>query len=162
MPTLDEVYASAIQGEVILRTLELSCPAWPDRIAICNGFTDSTCRTEDGRDVLFIAANIDIALAKKNNKGNQTLAFAIDNTSGEAQRKIDLALDADARVTATYRTYLFSNLLSPAERPYTLTIMGGTMQSNQAQLQCGFFDLIGVAWPRDLYTTNFVPGLKYL
>jgi len=162
MATLDEVYASAVQGEVILRTLELTCAAWSEPIAICNGFTDTVCKTEDGRDVLFTAANIDIALAKKNNKGNQTLAFAIDNTSGEAQRKIDLALNSDARVTATYRTYLFSNLTAPAERPYTLTILGGTLRSNEAQLQCGFFDLIGVAWPRDLYTTNFVPGLKYL
>lgn len=162
MATLDEVYASAPDGEVILRTLEITCPAWADAIYICNGFTDTTVVTEDFRTLTFIAANIDIALAKKNNKGNQTLAFSVDNTTGEAQRKIDQALDADARVTAIYRTYLLSNLTAPAERPYTLTILGGTLESNVAQLQCGFFDLIGTAWPRDLYTVNFVPGLKYL
>lgn len=160
--TLDEVYASAPNGEIILRTLEISSPAWLDTVCICDGFTDTVCLTEDGRTITFIAANIDVALAKKNNKGNQTLAFTVDNTTGEVQRRIDAAMSVDARVTAVYRTYLLSNVGAPAERPYTLTVMGGTLEGVAAQLQCGFFNMIGVAWPRDLYTTNFVPGLKYL
>ncbi|MCP3893734.1 MAG: DUF1833 domain-containing protein, partial [Bacteroides sp.] len=93
MATLDEINASGDNGgkSVIIRTLELTCEAWDAPILICNGFTDYTCVTEDGRTLTFIAANIDMTLAKKNNKGNQTLAFSADNTTGEVSRNNDLA-----------------------------------------------------------------------
>lgn len=161
MSVLEEVYASA-GNDIIIRTLELSCDAWPESVYICNGFKDYTAVTEDGRTLTFIGANIEINLAKKNNKGNQTLAFSIDNTSGQVQRYVDLAVDSDELITATYRTYLLSNLAAPAEPPYIFTVTGGTLQGNSAQLQCGFFNLIGMAWPRDIYTVTFAPGLRYL
>lgn len=161
MTTLDEVFASAGES-VIIRTLEIYCPAWADSVFICDGFEDQSCVTEDGRLINFQAANIGIQLAKKNNKGNQALSFSVANADGDVQRRVDAALDADARVTATYRTYLSTNKLAPSERPYRLTVMSGTLQGVVAQLQCGFFDLIGVGWPRDAYTVNFVPGLRYL
>ncbi|MNL09712.1 hypothetical protein D3C87_1304830 [compost metagenome] len=110
----------------------------------------------------FIAANIDIALAAKNNKGNQTLAFAVDNTTGEVSRRIDQAIATNARVTAVYRTYLNTNLSAPAEKPYVLTVLGGTLQGQEAQLETGYFNMIGVAWPRALYTVNYAPALRYI
>lgn len=161
MSTLEEVFASS-GTDIIIRTLELTCPAWDSPMYICNGFRDQTLTTEDGRTLLFTAANIDITLPKKNNKGNQVLAFAVDNTTGEAQQKADAALAADARVTAIYRTYLSSNKSAPAEKPYVLTVQSDSIQGNVAQLQCGFFDLIGVAWPRRLYTLQQFPALRYI
>ena len=148
--------------DAIIRTLELNCDAWAEPVFICNGFEDVTAVTEDARTVTFIGANIDIALASKNNKGNQTLAFAVDNTTGEASRLIDAAISANARVTAVYRTYLNTNLSAPAERPYFLTLLSGSIQGQEAQLQTGYYNMIGVAWPRALYTTTFAPALRYL
>lgn len=160
---LAEVNAGANERlDVIIRTLELTSAAWPASIFICTGFDDVTAFTEDGRTVTFIGANIDIALAAKNNKGNQTLAFAVDNTTGEASRLIDAAIEANARVTAIYRTYLNTNLSAPAEKPYVLTLLSGSIQGQEAQLQTGYFNMIGVAWPRQLYTVNFAPALRYL
>lgn len=158
---LAEVNAGANAAlDVILRTLELTSAAWDSSVFICNGFEDIEAITEDGRTVTFIGANIDISLASKNNKGNQTLAFAVDNTTGEASRLIDQAIEANARVTAIYRTYLSGNLSAPAEKPYTLVLISGSLQGQEAQLQTGYFNMIGVAWPRDLYTVNFVPALR--
>ena len=160
---LAEVNAGANEGtDCIIRTLELVCAAWAESVFICTGFEDITAIDENGREITFIGANIDIALAAKNNKGNQTLAFAVDNTTGEASRLIDRAIEANARVTAIYRTYLNTNLAAPAEKPYVLTLLGGTIQGQQAQLDTGFFNMIGVAWPRQLYTVNFAPGLRYI
>lgn len=160
---LTEVNAGANAAlDVIIRTLELTCPPWPASVFICTGFEDITAVTEDARTVTFIGANIDIALAAKNNKGNQTLAFAVDNTTGEASRLIDEAIEANARVTAIYRTYLSGNLSAPAEKPYVLTLLSGSVQGQVAQLQTGYYNLIGVAWPRELYTVNFAPALRYL
>lgn len=162
---LEQIYREAVASggkEAFVRTLEITCPAWSAPVLICNGFKDRICGTEDGRLLTFTAANIGIALPQKNNKGNQALAFAVDNTTGEVMQKADQALDAIARVTATYRVYLASDLSAPCERPYRMSVDSDSFEQNQATLQCGFFDLIGTAWPRDLYTTRFVPGLKYL
>jgi len=160
---LAEVNAGANERlDEIIRTLELVSDAWDEPVFICTGFEDITAITEDAREVTFIGANIDIALAAKNNKGNQTLAFAVDNTTGEASRLIDQAIEANARVTAIYRTYLSGNLLAPAEKPYVLTLLSGSIQGQEAQLDTGYFNMIGVAWPRQLYTINFVPALRYI
>ncbi|MNO71785.1 hypothetical protein D3C76_627080 [compost metagenome] len=160
---LAEVNAGANERlDAIIRTLELTCDAWDEPVFICNGFDDVTAVTEDLRTVTFIAANIDIALAAKNNKGNQTLAFAVDNTTGEVSQRIDQAIAANARVTAIYRTYLNTNLSAPAEKPYVLTVLGGTLQGQEAQLETGYFNMIGVAWPRALYTVNYAPALRYI
>lgn len=160
---LAEVNAGANERlDEIIRTLELTCPAWAAPVYICTGFEDITAVTEDGRTLTFIGANIDIALAAKNNKGNQTLAFAVDNTTGEVTQRVDQAIDANARVTITYRTYLSGNLSAPAERPYVLSLLSGEIQGVEAQLQTGFFNMIGVAWPRELYTVNEYPALRYI
>lgn len=162
---LEQIYREAVASggkEAFVRTLEITCPAWDAPVLICSGFTDRICGTEDGRLLTFIAANIGIALPQKNNKGNQALAFAIDNTTGEVQQKADQALEDGARVTAVYRVYLASDLSAPCEKPYRMSVESDSFEENTANLQCGFFDLIGTAWPRSFYTANFVPGLKYL
>jgi hypothetical protein len=160
---LAEVNAGANERlDEIIRTLEITCPAWDESVFICTGFEDITAVTEDARTVTFIGANIDIALASKNNKGNQTLAFAVDNTTGEVSQRVDQAIDGNARVTVIYRTYLSGNLTAPAERPYYLSLLSGTIQGIVAQLQTGYFNMIGVAWPRELYTVNEYPALRYI
>lgn len=160
---LAEVNAGANERlDAIIRTLELTSPGWSEPVFICNGFDDVTAVDEAGRTITFIAANIDITLAAKNNKGNQTLAFAVDNTTGEVSKRIDQAIAANARVTAIYRTYLNTNFSAPAEKPYVLTVLGGTLQGQEAQLETGYFNLIGVAWPRALYTVNYAPALRYI
>lgn len=162
---LGQIYREALASggkEAFVRTLELTCPAWDSSVLICNGFKDRICGTEDGRLLTFEAANIGIALASKNNKGNQALAFGVDNTTGRVQAFADQAMDANARVTATYRVYLASDLSAPCEKPYRMSVDSDSFEQNQATMQCGFFDLIGTAWPRALYSTNFTPCLKYL
>lgn len=162
---LGQIYRESLASggkEAFVRTLELTCPAWDSSVLICNGFKDRICGTEDGRLLTFEAANIGIALASKNNKGNQALAFGVDNTTGRVQAFADQALDANARVTATYRVYLASDLSAPCEKPYRMSVDSDSFEQNQATMQCGFFDLIGTAWPRALYSTNFTPCLKYL
>lgn len=156
--TLAEVNASAGPEQRLL-TLEISSAAF-ETIAICNGFKDRTCVTEDGRTVLFEAANMSVQLARRNNAGNQSLAFAVDNTTGEVSNRVDDSQEAQARVTAVFRQYLVSNLGAPAEKPYRLTLLSGSIQGIVAQIQLGYFNMIGVSWPRALYTVNEFPGLR--
>lgn len=158
---LERVYASG-GPEVIIPTLELTCEAWDEPILVCAGFENQTCVTEDARTLTFIAVGMSASLPKVGNSGGQNITTAIDNVLGIAQEKIDTALDAEQRIRQVYRTYLSSDLSGPAEPPYYMTVLGGTTTGTQVQIDAGYFDLINVGWPRDLYTLQFAPGLRYL
>lgn len=148
--------------EVLIITLELSCPLWAAPICICPGFSDYVCGTEDDRTLVFKGQGIDVALPKKDSSGSQNLTFAIDNLSGEPQRLIDEALEADERVNLVLRKYLSTDLTQPAERPYRLIVRDTQSERTQVQITAGLFDLTEYAWPRDLYDTQFAPDLKYM
>jgi hypothetical protein len=157
---LNTIYASG--GDVIIPTLELTCAAWDAPLLLCRGYEDHTCTTEDDRTLTFLASAIDVALPAKDNRGAQNLNFAIDNVTGEAQRLIDQALEAEERVILTYREFLASDKSTPAAPPFIFTVLSGRMVGSSVQITAGFFNAIGTAWPRDLYTTEFAPGIKYL
>lgn len=158
---LERVYASA-GSEVIIDTIELACPAWTESMYIVKGYEDMTLGLDGVTFKSFMAAPIAIALPKKNNQGNQTLNFAIDNVTGQAQRLIDTALEASARITLTFRRYLNTDLTTPSEKPFYATVLSGNVTGTTVQIEAGFQDILNYAWPRELYTSVFAPGLKYL
>lgn len=161
MTVLERVYASGGQ-EVAIATLELSCDAWSDSLFLCQGFEDQVFTTEDGRTVTFQGAGIDVAIPKRDNSGAQTVGFAIDNVTGEAQQRIDAALEAEQKVFLTLRIFLDTDRSAPAEPPYRMVVKSGKCQSTTVEITAGYYDLINTAWPRDVYTTTFAPGLKYI
>lgn len=158
---LDEVNASG--GNVShIRGLELICDGWEKPIFVINGFKDQYLGTEDERLILFRAINLGINLPAKDGKGNQTLTFATDNSTGEVSDLVDLSVEANATVTVIYRTWLSSNKTAPAERPYRLTVLGGELEGVIANLQCGYFNILMTAYPRRYLTADFAPGLRYI
>lgn len=158
---LDEVNASG--GNVAyIRGLELVCEAWPASVFVINGFKDYVLGTEDGRSILHRAINLAISLPAKDGKGNQTLNFATDNTTGDVSNLIDLAVAANEKVTVIYRTWLSNNKLAPAEKPYRLVVLGGELQGVIANLQCGYFNILMTAYPRRYLTADYAPGLRYI
>lgn len=161
MTILEEVNASG-GDDVIIRTLEITSEAWDDPILLATGFVDQVCTTEDGRTLTFTGVNMSITLPKKNNKGNQTLAFSVDNTTGAVSRFVDAAVEANTRATVIYRTYLSSNKSAPQEKPYRLVVLSGDLQGIVANLQCGYFNPIGTAWPRRFLTADYAPALRYI
>lgn len=159
MTIISQIYASG--GDVIIPTLELTCPAWVEPILLCRGYENKTCITEDGRTLTFLASGIQVSLPAKDNRGAQNLNFAIDNVTGEAQQRIDQALEAEQRIMMTYREFLASDKTTPAEPPFVFTVLSGRMVGPTVQVSAGFFNAIGTAWPRMLYTTEFAPAIKY-
>lgn len=158
---IERVYASA-GSECIIDTIELACDAWEESLYIVKGFEDMTLGLDGVVYKTFMAAPISIALPKKSNQGNQTINFAIDNVTGQAQRLIDTALYLSARIRLTFRRYLDSDLSAPSENPFYATVLGGSVSSSTVQIEAGFIDALNYAWPRKLYTTEFAPGLAYL
>ncbi|MCK7461136.1 MAG: DUF1833 domain-containing protein [Sphingobacterium sp.] len=64
MTVLKQVFASG-GNDVVIATLELSCPSWPESILACNGFEDHVCTTEDGRTLTFVATGMDVAIPEQ-------------------------------------------------------------------------------------------------
>jgi hypothetical protein len=158
---IERVYASA-GSEVIIDTIELACDAWTESLYIVKGFEDMTLGLDGVVFKTFMAAPISIALPKKSNQGNQSLNFAIDNVTGQAQRLIDTAIESEQRIRLTFRRYLNVDLTQPSENPFYATVLGGNVSGTTVQIEAGFQDLLNYMWPRKLYTTEFAPGLKYL
>jgi hypothetical protein len=161
MSAIDTLYASGGRA-VIIPTLELSSPSWDAPIYMCAGFDDIVATTEAGATVKFTATAFDVALPKRDNSGNQSLTFAIDNVTGEAQQLIDKALDARMKISMVFRVFTSADLSVPAETPYRMTVLGGIMEGASVQLQAGYFDMINLAWPRRKYTLEFAPCLRYI
>jgi hypothetical protein len=155
------VYASAPPAEVLIPTLEITHDSIAP-IRLCAGFEDVVAEIEDGSSVRFEATAIGIALPKRDTSGQQHLTFALDGVSGIAQQRLDEALEAGGQVTITYRTYLASDLTAPAEPALVMTLVSGRFERATVQLQAAYYDLLNYAWPRDRYTAEFAPGIKYL
>lgn len=158
---IERVYASA-GSEVIIDTIELACPAWDESIYIVKGYEDMNLGLDGVVYKTFMAAPIAIALPKKSNQGSQSLNFAIDNVTGQAQRLIDQAIESEQRIRLTFRRYLDADLSQPSENPFYATVLSGNVTGTTVQIEAGFNDLLNFAWPRKLYTTEFAPGLRYL
>lgn len=159
---INQVYASAPIDYVIIDTLELICSAWPESLRLVMGYEDLVLGTEDGRTVEFTAAPMTIEYPKKSNEPNQTLKFAIDNVTGQAQRYIDMAVEAELMVTLIFRRYLNTDLSMPSEPPFKATALGGGVRGSTVSINAGYRDLLNYSWPRNTYNLNLTPGLKYL
>lgn len=159
---IERVYASA-GSEVIIDTIELACDAWAESIYIVKGYEiDGMVLGLDGVTFkTFMAAPIAIALPKKSNKGSQSLNFAIDNVTGQAQRLIDTAIESEKRIRLTFRRYLSTDLTQPSENPFYATVLGGSVTGTTVQIEAGFQDILNIAWPRRVYNTIDFPCLKY-
>lgn len=161
MSILDVVRASG-GADVIIPTLELSCPAWAESVFICAGYVDQVFVTEDARTLTFTACPMELALPKRSADVNETITIALDNVRGLAQQRCDEAKEAQATIRVTTRLYLDSDHSYPAEKPFTMDVLSVSMKSATVQLSCGYLDLVNTAWPRDRYTLEFSPGVAYL
>lgn len=160
MTVLQRLYASGGDA-VLIPTIELTCSAWDAPLRICHGFDDVTATDENGVSKLYRAGAIEVALPKRDTSGTQVLVFAIDNVTGSAQRLIDQALEAAARMQLVFRQYVSTDLSAPADRALRFEVRDVTMEGSVVQVSAAFFDLINTAWPRNYYTADFAPGLKY-
>lgn len=158
---LERVYASAPSDEVIIPTLEIRHPAIAT-IRTCAGFEDQTVTLEDGSNVTFLASGLDVSLPARNASGQQNLNFAIENVTGQAQRAIEEAMQSGGDIRVIYRTYLQSDLSSPAETPLNMILIGAEFQGASVQVTASYSDIISTAWPRERYSTDFAPGLRYI
>lgn len=155
--------------DVIIPTIELSCPAWADypgavegSLFICDGYEDHEITTEDDRTVTARATGLAVALPKRDATGAQNLIFAVNNLYGEVAELKRLAIDSGGDIALTFRTYLLSDLSHPAETPLYLVVRGIDTENGQATITAGLFDLIDTKWPRRVFNSENAPAAGYM
>ncbi|HSH47600.1 MAG TPA: DUF1833 family protein, partial [Halomonas sp.] len=118
---------------------------------------------EDGTtQATFIASGLDVSLPARDDSGQQNLAFAIENVTGQAQDAIDRALEAGGQIEVIYRSYLASDLSEPTEPPLRMVLVGAEFQGSTVQVTASYMDIINQSWPRVRYNTTDHPGLAYI
>lgn len=143
---------------MIIPTLEIRAG---ETIYTCAGYEDQVLTLETGEEVTFVASGLDVELPKRDNSGNQSLKFAIENVTGIAQRIIDERVKSGGKTLVIYRAYLASDRSAPSEPPIVLTMEGAQFNGGTAQVTCSFQSPINAAWPKKRYTSEFAPGLVY-
>jgi hypothetical protein len=161
MTMIKIAYASAPANQALIRTLEIK-PEGAEPIRVCAAFEDLDLALETGETVTFRGTHMDLAEPSKNTSGQQSLKFAFANVTAEAQETVEEALESGQPVTVTYRVYLSSDTSAPANKPYIMTMTGGTFEGLMVQVEASYYDLLNTAWPRLRYTAEFAPGLRYI
>lgn len=159
MTQIKRLYASS-GPEVIIETLQITVGS--DIHYLCQGYEDITATTENGDTVTFSACAIDIALPARNADGTQDLKFALCNIDGVVSTAIRYALANKLPAWLTYRSYISTDLVAPAEVPYTLKIKSGSWTATEVQITAGYMNFLDTAWPRNRYTLNNFPALRYM
>lgn len=161
MSLIDEVYSSAPADYVLIPSLEILVPGF-EPIRIVAAYQDYSLTDENSITNLFKAAPFDYKEPAKNTTGQQNLSFIIGNVTGEAQRAVDYALENNVQTPVIWRCHLSTDLTAPAKPPYKMTLLGGQFQAGNIQIDAGYFDPLNYAWPRNRYTNDFAPGLRYI
>lgn len=161
MSILQELYAQS-GDDVILHTLELNSTGWPAPVVLVQDFSDHDITTEDARQLTAQASGMSVALPSRDNTTAQKLTFAIDGVRQRATGLIRQSLVSQETIKLTYRVYLASSLLLPAEPPIHLDVHAVKASANRVEVTAGLFDLIDMKWPRDVFNSINAPALRFM
>lgn len=153
------LYAGSDVATVRIPTLDIELPGG-DHVRLAHSYEDHMLGV-DGVMQPFEACGLDIALPERSTGGSQSLRFSLGVIDGRAHRLIIDALDSGQPTYVVYREYLHIDPSAPATAPMRMLILSGDMSGNALQIEASYFDLLNLAWPRDRYTSDKAPGVKY-
>ncbi len=156
---LDTFYVSG-GTDLGLNTLEISDGV--TTFYFVEAFEDVDAYLETGELVTFKACAMQVALPARNADGTQDLKFAICNIDGSVSTQVRASLAANRKASVTYREYLDSDRGAPARPPVTLEVKKGQWTAMQVDITAGYMNILDTAWPRELYTLNKFPGIRYI
>lgn len=156
---LKRLYASGGK-EIRVQTLTIEMPSG-EHVRLVNDFTPLWLGV-DGQMYEFEPCGMEIDLPAKDDSGNQTLQFAIGVLDDDRINVlITDALESAKVVYLVYREYLLSDPAAPAMAPIRMTVQGGVFESDELGIEGSYFDMLNTAWPRERYTIELAPGVKY-
>lgn len=157
---LQRLYASGGQ-DLRVQTLTVEMPSG-EHVRLVNDFVPMFLGV-DGVMQEFEPCGMDISLPAKDDSGNQTLQFALGILDDDRINSlIESALESAKVVYLVYREYLSSDPSEPAMAPIRMTVKGGVFEAAELGIEGSYFDILNTAWPRERYTIELAPGVKWL
>lgn len=154
---LQRVYASAPVDALLIQSLRIYGVGF-ESLNLVHGYSETVLQ-----GVAHEPCQITFSLPEKSTTGNQKLKFAIGLVDSRAQRIAESAIESNSIVYLTYTEYLASNMNAPARPPITMVVVGGDFPNNATvQIEAQYFDMLNLAWPRERYTVDKAPGVKYI
>lgn len=158
---LQTIYASAPTDVAIIATLEVRV-AGQTPIYLAHAYEDLVLGVPGVGNVAFEACSLEIALPNKDTTGNQSLNFGIGLVDSRAFNLVRIAQESGLPALLVYREYLSTDATQPARVPTVMTIAGGEFNGPTLQIEASYFDVLNFAWPRQRYTVENAPGVKYM
>lgn len=163
---IEEAYASAPEGEVILHTLEFAHPSFTNPIRVVLDAKDFQGRLEadapndpDGF-VTFIRFAFELQLPETQSNSLPELVIRLDNVSYEIEDAMAQAVASPHKITVIYRPYLESDPQTPQwDPPMILTIHHVEADDFTVTARASYGDSSNKSFPSELYTDTRFPGL---
>lgn len=163
---LEEAYASAPAGEVILHTLEFRHAAFSQPIRVVRDYTDLTATLEataplnPSTAVTFVAYPFELQLPDVTTGPSPEVVITIDNVARDILANMDLAADSGTLVEVTYRAYLLSDLTHPQNNP-PLTMVVRDIEADifHVTARASFGEYANKPFPGEIYSLDRFPGL---
>lgn len=160
MATLQEIYAS--KGEIpLIEAIQINCSAWPS-IYLVKGYVDKLLYVpEEDQFILHQSASVGATKPSRDNRANQVVQIVVDNVLQEVRKRISEANKARARIEIQLRTYLATDLSTPASRTLTADVKSAEISGTEARLEAGFFPVYDTNFNRIIYDSRTAKALKY-
>ena len=163
---LKTVYSSAPTEEMLIETIEVNIPG-VGVLRYVDGFEDMWLGVKYAflpKHIYqkFTATNISIALPTIGTDGNQTLRFGFAGAADIAEPYIRAVAESSQPCTLIYRQYLLSDKQKPCRTPYVMSITGGQIKGGDVAFEAAYMDMLNLAWPRERYTSESAPGVRYM
>lgn len=164
---IEEAYATAPAGQVILHTLEFRHPSFTTPLRVVHdqqdfvGTLEPTAPINPSEAVTFTAFAFDFVPPDVDSSGSlPEVTIAIDNVSREILGYMDLAANSADLIEMTYRPYLSTDPSEPQMNPpLTLTVRTVEADIFRITARASFGDFINKAFPAILYDATRFPAL---
>lgn len=164
---LEEAYATAPAGQVILHTLEFRHPSFTVPLRVVNdqqdfiGTLEASAPIDPSTAVTFTAFAFELIPPSVESTGSMPeITITIDNVSRDILGYMDLAANSPNLIEVTYRPYLSTDTSEPQMNP-PLTMTVRTVEADIFRITAiaSFGDFINKAFPATLYDSTRFPAL---
>lgn len=157
-PILKQVYSSNPQDPALDRVLTLEIRMPSETLYFVQDKEDHLLGGK-----LYKNIPVDIALPDKDSSGTQKLRFALGIMDGSINILIQDALDSGKVIYIVCSEWLLGYRDAPARVTPPMPVEGGSLGANGSfQVDASYFDLLNLSWPRQRYTAENAPGIKYM
>lgn len=157
MPIIEELqiaYASAPDTLITYTTIEVD----GYDLRFVQSYDDKTLGGQ-----VYEGVAMSVGLPDKSTGGNQNLKISFGGIDSRAQPIIQNAIDSGDPIKIICKEWLSSDTSIPAKAPRKMEVFGGVFDDLKGvlQLECSYFDMLNVKWPRQIYTAENAPGMKW-